>query len=326
VIRTLFTKGLKEVLTYSSRTKGSNKLWILIFHRVLEYPDPLREGEVDRMRFDQQMSWLSESFNVLSLNDAIDQLNADQLPSNAVTITFDDGYADNLHIATPILKKYNFPATVFVSTGFLDGGRMWNDTVIESIRNWPDERIDLSEFGMGIFSCKTDQDKRNVISIILTKIKHKAPRERQALVDTLASAVTELPSNLMLTTQGVKDLHLQGIEIGAHTVNHPILAALGRDEAQAEIEESKQELERIIGKDVSFFAYPNGRFMVDYTAEHVDMMGHLGFKAALSTHAGVSNTNSDVMQLSRFTPWDTVQYRFLLRAAKNYWSIGKHYS
>lgn len=318
VIQSLIASGLKLVTSLTSKKSGENKLWILIFHRVLDSPDPLRPGEVDRIAFDWQMSLLAKYFNVLSLNDAVDQLSAGELPPRAAAITFDDGYADNLSIATPILEKYDFPATVFVSTGFIDGGCMWNDTVIESIRNWPSPTMDLAHLGLGVINCQTVEEKRTAINTILNAIKHKNVCERQEIVDAMGSKVGGSPTNLMLSTDGVKELYSRGIEIGAHTVTHPILASLSESAARSEIENSKKTLENITCDQVKFFAYPNGRRGLDYTEVHVGMMQSLGFKAALSTHWGVSTKNCDRMQLARFTPWDTSEARFVLRAAKNY--------
>lgn len=318
MINSLVTKTLKAVLSLSSKTMTDHKLWILIFHRVLEKSDPLYPGEIDRVQFDQQMCLLAEHFNVLSLKGAVDRLSSGELPSRAVAITFDDGYADNLSIATPILKKYNLPATVFVSTGFLDGGRMWNDTVIESVRNWPDQQIDLSDLGLGSMECRTEQNKRDLISNILNAIKYRDPQSRQKFVDELSVRVAGLPTDLMLTTDGVRELHTQGIEIGAHTVSHPILASLDCNEAQREIAQSKEQLEEVIGERVRFFAYPNGRYQSDYNQSHVDMLRSLGFEAGLSTHWGVATHATDKMQLPRFTPWDNNSLRFMVRAAQNY--------
>ena len=308
-------------MSLSSKKGSGGKLWILIFHRVLEQPDPLRPGEADRVSFDWQMGILAKYFNVLSLHDAFEALSDGVLPARAVAITFDDGYADNLTLATPILEKYNFPATVFISTGFLDGGRMWNDTIIESVRNWSTSKIDLSHIEQGIVDCQTAEAKRNVISLILTKIKHRNPEERQAIVDMFAAQVDGLPQDLMLTTDGVKELHSRGIEIGAHTINHPILASLKNDEAQWEIAQGKQKLEKIIDNKIHFFAYPNGQFQSDYTDSHIEMLHDLGFKAAVSTHWGVATSDTDVMQLPRFTPWDGSTMRYLYRAAQNYRTV-----
>lgn len=107
---------------------------IAIFHRVLEAPDPLFAEEMHRARFDEVCAWLSAWFNVLPLDEAVKRLKQGALPDRALAITFDDGYADNHDIALPVLKAHGLCATFFVATDFLDGGRMWNDTVIESVR------------------------------------------------------------------------------------------------------------------------------------------------------------------------------------------------
>jgi peptidoglycan/xylan/chitin deacetylase (PgdA/CDA1 family) len=318
MLNSLLTKGLKLAMSVSSKKGRGGRLWILIFHRVLEQPDPLRPGEADGVSFDWQMGILDKYFNVLSLNDAFEALSKGVLPTRAVTITFDDGYADNLTLATPILEKYNFPATVFISAGFLDGGRMWNDTIIESVRNWPTSKIDLSHIGQGIVDCQTYETKRNVISIILTEIKHRSPKNRQAIVDMFAAQVEGLPQDLMLTTDGVKELHSRGIEIGAHTINHPILASLKDDDAYWEIAQGKQRLEAIVDSKIDFFAYPNGQYQSDYTDSHIKMLHDLGFKAAVSTNWGVATSDTNVMQLPRFTPWDGSNMRYIYRAIQNY--------
>ncbi|MBL4584173.1 MAG: polysaccharide deacetylase family protein [Pseudomonadales bacterium] len=265
-----------------------------------------------------QMSLLARLFNVLSLDDAMNRMESGTLPLRAVCVTFDDGYADNLYVALPIMKKYGIPATVFVATGFLDGGLMWNDSIIESVRNWPDPTIDLTEFDGGVLECRTEQHKKAAITVILNAIKHLNPDIRQAYVARIAAKVGQLPTNLMLTTAEVRELHKQGVEIGAHTVSHPILASLNDTDARSEIANGKERLERIIDDEVRYFAYPNGRYESDYLDVHVDMLKTLNFKAALSTHWGVASASTDTMQLPRFTPWDRSNVRFLLRAAQIY--------
>jgi len=106
-------------------------LTIFAYHRVLPMPDPLRPGEVVAEVFEEQMRFLSRHFAVLPLLEAARLLQKRNLPARACCITFDDGYADNLTVAQPILEKYQLPATVFVATGYLDGQRMFNDTVID---------------------------------------------------------------------------------------------------------------------------------------------------------------------------------------------------
>jgi len=109
----------------------------LLFHRVLQQADPLLADDPDRAAFEGLMRYLQRHFNVIPLQEAIELSASDELPRASLSITFDDGYADNVSEALPILQKLALPATFFVATDYLDGGRMWNDTVIETVRRSP---------------------------------------------------------------------------------------------------------------------------------------------------------------------------------------------
>ena len=82
---------------------------MMIFHRVLPEPDPLFPGEPDADRFDAQLALLEHWFNILPLPDAIRGLREERLPPRPLTITFDDGYADNCTVALPILRHRIIP-------------------------------------------------------------------------------------------------------------------------------------------------------------------------------------------------------------------------
>jgi len=115
----------------------------------------------------------------------------------------------------------------------------------------------------------------------------------------------------------VCELREMGMQVGAHTVSHPILRTLPREEARREIEVSKQVLEGLLGANVDLFAYPNGKPGEDYGPESVELVREAGFKAAVSTQWGVSTQRTDVFQLRRFTPWDRQGWRFGFRLWRN---------
>jgi peptidoglycan/xylan/chitin deacetylase (PgdA/CDA1 family) len=272
--------------------------------------------EVDKSIFDWQMALLAKYFNVLSLSEALERLENNTLPPRAVCITFDDGYADNYLNALPILLKYNLNATFFVASGFLDGGRMWNDTITETLRNLKQSELDLTKLGCGVFDIKTPEQKMVVASKIVAKVKHLSPSERESQVAYIASHCDDLPNHLMMTTQQLIQLNVAGMEIGGHTLTHPILASLGIDCANNEITENKRILETKLNKKIRYFAYPNGKPGKDYLPEHVEMVKNNGYEAAVSTSLGVSNKDSDKWQLARATPWDRTPEKFMLRMAR----------
>ena len=296
------------------------RLSILIFHRVFRTRDPLFPEEPDMARFGEILGWLGAWFRVLPLDDAVTRLQAGTLPARAVAISFDDGYADNFENALPLLEKHQLPATFFVSTGFLDGGRMWNDTVIEAIRACPDETLHLDDPGLGLgrFRLASVEDKRRAIETIIPRIKYLPVHERAENAERIARiAGVDLPSNLMMTSEQIRQLHRLGMQIGAHTMAHPNLVTIGLDEARKEIAGSKRFLEERLETRVRLFAYPNGKPGKDYSPEHVHLARELGFDAAFSTTHGCATRHSDPFQLPRFTPWDRTQTRFALRLLRN---------
>lgn len=309
---------IKSALQLVSPSGVDGGLSILIFHRVLPAPDPLFPGEVDCQMFDRVVGWLCQWFNVLPLEKAISHLRQGTLPARPVSITFDDGYADNLLYAAPILVKHQVSATFFIATAFIDGGRMWNDTIIESVRNSRASRLDAHFVGLDLLDLSSVDRKRQALSQLIPAIKHLPSPERADAVERVsASCAASLPNDLMLTSGQLKALRELGMDIGAHTVNHPILAKLDYLSARKEIAESRDFLEHVLGERITLFAYPNGRRDGDYTEDHVSIARDLGFTAAVTTNPGISRKNTNLFELPRFTPWDRTRARFGLRLLQN---------
>jgi peptidoglycan/xylan/chitin deacetylase (PgdA/CDA1 family) len=290
------------------------RLSILIYHRVTTAPDPLFPLEATADRFDAQMAVLKRCFNVLPLAEAAARLKDGSLPARAACITFDDGYADNLTIAAPILVRHGLPATFFVATAYLDGGRMFNDTVIEAIRRARDSYLDLHDLGLGRHDVSSAQAKAAAIGHILPIVKYLPVAQREEMVAALAERVADqpLPDDLMMTSSQVRQLHEMGMEIGGHTHRHPILAGLSRHAVCQDVGEGRERLEAILGARVRLFAYPNGRPGKDYLPDQARWLQAMGFDAAVSTQAGVSTHASDPWQLPRFTPWNPARFLPLL--------------
>ena len=297
------------------------KLSTLIFHRVLQVPDPMFPGEMHAAQFNAVCGWLRRWFNVLPLDQAVQRLADGSLPARAATITFDDGYADNHDIALPILQRHGLNATFFVATGFLNGGCMWNDTLIESVRRCPRETLDLTGtplFELGCLPLQTLAQRRQAIERLIGAVKYLAQPERNHCVSAVAKcAAAPLPNDLMMTDDKVRMLRRAGMVVGAHTVSHPILARLSHDRIRDEIVRSRDTLQYLLDEPVALFAYPNGKPDQDYLANAVDVVRSLGFAAAMSTKWGAARQSSDLFQLPRFTPWDQGSFRFGSRLAKN---------
>ena len=294
------------------------RLSIFIFHRVLPAPDPMRPDEPDAERFAWQMALVASLFRVLPLSAAVRRLRAGTLPARAACITFDDGYSDNHAIALPILRRLGLTATFFVATGFLNGGRMFNDTVIEVLRQAPAGTLDLSAAGLGRHELHSLADRRTAVQAILQRMKYGSLEQRERWLDGMVTAVeAALPTDLMMSDEQVADLAAQGMEVGAHTVNHPMLTRESRTRVHEELTESREVLRELTGRDVAAFAYPNGRLGDDFVDAHRELVAELGFDTAVSTHPGVGTRRTDPFLLPRFTPWDRSVPRFAARSARN---------
>lgn len=316
---------MKPLFRLLSPTGGRGRLSVLIFHRVLREVDPLFPDEVDAARFDALLGWVKSWFNVLPLDEAIRRLQDGSLPARAAALTFDDGYADNHDVALPLLQRHRLPCSFFVATGFLDGGRMWNDTLIEAVRRCTRPSLDLrglldaSGADLGLHVLGDDVHRRSALGGLINRIKYLTPQARLACVDEIAvRAEVRLPTDLMMTGGQVRALRHAGMQIGAHTVTHPILATLTPQQAADEIERSRSALQALLGERVGLFAYPNGKPGTDYLpAVHPGIVRELGFDAAVSTRWAAARRGDDVFQIPRFTPWDRGRLKFGMRLARN---------
>jgi peptidoglycan/xylan/chitin deacetylase (PgdA/CDA1 family) len=313
---------LRTAFSLLSPAGRQASLSVLIFHRVLPRPDPLFPDEVDAARFDRVCKWIKQWFNVLPLDEAVRRLGVGQLPARAMAITFDDGYRDNCELALPILKRHGLSATFFVATGYLDGGRMWNDTIVETLRCTALPTLDVDDLlgtGYGAMPLGDATQRRQAIDRILPVVKYRLPAERLRITSELTgrARVGALPDDLMMDSEQVVQLHRAGMQIGAHTVTHPILSRIAEPDVLQELSQSKAGLEALIGSTVSLFAYPNGAPGTDFGEREVQAARTCGFAAAVTTGWGVARSDTDVYRLPRFTPWGRTRARFALGLARN---------
>jgi len=278
-------------------------------------------GEPDAKRFATTLGWVSSWFNVLPLQEAVTRLRTGSLPSRAASITFDDGYADNCLVALPILMQSKLHATFFIATGFLNGGRMWNDTVIEAVRRTAKPELDLTHVKLGRYPTSSLSQRRSTIEAIISAAKYLPQARRDDVVACIQdSAGAHLPGDLMMSDDQVRRLNDAGMEIGAHTRTHPILAKCSNAIAEREIGDGRDDLAALLGAPVRLFAYPNGKPGRDYGPKDVSTVKRMGFDAAVSTARGAARQGADVFQLPRFTPWAVPRLpklHFAARMAQN---------
>lgn len=297
----------------------ATRLSALIFHRVFPVQDPFYPSEVYAEKFDELLSVLVRCFNVLPVGEAIALWRDGRLPPRALVITFDDGYADNFTVAYPILRKHGVEAAFFIASGYLDGGVMFNDLVIESLRRTQLDEIDLEWLGLGRRNIAGLPQRRSVTNEVLLKVKYLSLQEREeALARLISETQVDRPVDLMMSSEQLRALRDGGMEIGGHTMNHPILAVLDDQAAEDEIVANRAHLTQILGHSPRFFAYPNGKPGMDYLARDVRIVRRAGYEAAFTTSSGSIGKESDRFELPRFTPWERTPTRFSLRLAQNF--------
>jgi peptidoglycan/xylan/chitin deacetylase (PgdA/CDA1 family) len=307
---------LHSMLKMAGQLLSRGKLSILIYHQVLAEFDPMRPTEPTAKMFDWQMALLARYFTPLSLNEALERLAAGTLPANAVCVTFDDGYLNNLTVAQPILAKYRIPATVYVATAFRQGDNMWNDRIQDLCADQRRQQLKTAE---GAVALGDWPSRIAAAQQLLKQLKYLPVAERLQAVDALyqLNHAADYPARMMNDAQ-LQQLAALGVTIGAHTHNHPILKSLDSEAQQIEIAQNKNLLEQILQLPVEHFAYPNGVEGRDFDDVAVQLVAAAGFKSAVMTNWGYSTADTPVHRLKRFTPWDQQPLKFHLRLIKNY--------
>jgi peptidoglycan/xylan/chitin deacetylase (PgdA/CDA1 family) len=289
---------------------------ILTYHRVNDDDDPFFSA-LPTAVFERQMRHVARNYRVLPLEDLVERLQRGGLPRNALAITFDDGYRDNLTHAAPILSRLGLPATIFLATGFIGTAEVpWFDRLAQGLKKSPleavrtpwGENLDLAGVpnrlramtrALDYFKGVPDEDRHRALEAILT-----------------ALAVTDQRSfkNLMLSWDDVQALRGLGFAIGAHTVNHPILSRVTTKRAWTEILGSRTMIESACGAAPRLFAYPNGG-SEDYTDTVKRLVREAGFSCAVTTQFGLNTPNTNPWELRRGGPWEHHLPTFALKLA-----------
>jgi len=279
--------GFLDAYEFLRRKLTESQIAILMYHRVAPKNDNWSLEPLDPQSFRKQIEYLCQRYEILPLDKLVQYIRVGKsFPEKAIVITFDDGYKDNFHYAYPILMKYHVPATIFLTTGHIDTDKLfWWDKVSYILQHTCVEKIILDE--LGSHSLRSESDRLRVRSIVIERMKELPQERKEQLINKLISiSGVEFPSglgeSLILSWNEIRKMDDNGISFGAHTVNHPCLVNLHLEQAKWEIIQSKKEIEKELGKEVSAFSYPNG----DLSLELVEFIKESGFSCAVSILPG----------------------------------------
>jgi peptidoglycan/xylan/chitin deacetylase (PgdA/CDA1 family) len=317
--------GIKTAKTFSrwvqARIHGG--ALILGYHRVTDVLRDDYEVCISPVHFEEQMEQLSRHANPIRLSYLVECLKAGAIPPRSVAVTFDDGYADNLYQAKPILEKFGVPATVFVCTGY-SGKEFWWDELTRLVRSKQAGLHELTlQAGENRFQWNQLQSQSESDSIeIRTQFLQSVYRfilsldiddqnnvmEQIRKWSSLASG--EMPSHRGMTNEELLKLTKDGlIDLGAHSRYHPILTRLTMERQKDEIVSSKKDLEDLLGKHIAGFAYPNG----NSTILAKKIVQEIGFAFACTSYHDVIRPGIDLYELTRFWQQNVNGDKFMKR-------------
>lgn len=294
---------------------------VLIYHRVTSLSSDPQLLAVSPDNFLNQMLYLKDNFPVLRFEDDWSKLSG---PS--VVVTFDDGYADNVREALPVLEKVGVPATFFISTGSLESMcEFWWDELERIILAGRECRssFELRDQNLGKTWPTGNCAERNAMyqemhSLIKTLDVARRDDWLRQLRAWGGLAEEGRSTHRTMTINELQKLSASGAAtIGAHTVSHTPLAMLSSEEQQQEIVESRRQLEELTGRKVTVFSYPFGG-KDDYTSDTVRLCRKAGYARAASNFPGQVHRWTDLHQIPRqlVRDWPLDIFR---RKIKEFW-------
>lgn len=315
-------------MTYLKRFITKRKVWlksqliserslILIYHKISNEAKEIDPYSltVSPDNFSEHLNILKRYFNVISLPELLLRIKNKELLQKSVVITFDDGYLDNLTFAKPLLEKYQIPAAVFITTGYL-GKMFWWDLLISHILDLKSNTNIVLNGNMFRLNTNPKELEKclNEITYYFRSLTYQEKIEFVNEVYFVAHQSNRRDLSRSMTKEEIaKFSNSRFIEIGGHTVQHFPLSSLNEKEQCNEILANKFDLENIIQKEVNLFAYPHS----DYDSFTIDILNNNSFHCGATGPLGVIHNDSDPYQLNRLSVqnWNKNTFKLFLQ----YW-------
>ena len=294
-----------------ARAVQRSRAVVLTYHGVLdgsaEY-DYLNHNFIAAESFDAQMRYICRHYRPVALRELVAAYREGRTPpARSVAVTFDDGFANNFTVAYPILRRHSVPFTVFVTTGLLDtpGAMLWTERAKRSLFFYPESSVSLQLGGAPLTLDLSSRSARaDASKAVLNRLKRMSPAERNQALDDLERVCGSRPVQEhererydFLTWAQAREMASAGVEIGSHTVNHPILTTLDAGTLRDELAGSKRRVESALGQECLSFAYPNGS-PADFGSREKAALRECGYLCGLSLN-GSLNDQPDLYEVDR---------------------------
>lgn len=290
--------GVPRAILAARRLRRPGWLTVLNYHRVNQ-PESVAEldtGVLDATpeAFDSQMKLLRRHYSPVSLDDVLAHLDGRPLPANPVLVTFDDGYRDNLEIATPILRRHGIAATFFIATGYIGGRRLfWWDRLSWALKHARRRRFTVQahqpvEIDLDAGVAAAERRLQNVI-------KEVPGLDLEGLLRSLVRAAeapwneateSELVERHLMSWDQVRCLRQAGMHVGSHTRTHRVLQTVPLAELASELTGAREDLEAELREPVPAIAYPVGKPIATIPAIRAAVVS-AGYRIGFSYATGV---------------------------------------
>lgn len=289
---------------------------MLMYHKIGEQKNDFIPA-LNTSYFEKQINFLRRQYKITSLEDIL--TNNDK--KEKAIITFDDGYKCIYKYAYPILKKYNIPATVFLTVESIENNiPIWSDLLSFYVDVTQIKKFDFNVMDKKILFDLTTKGKKLISLKQIKEIFKRIPNdERLNLIKDLKLILginKNYNANLdMLSWPEIKEMSENNITFGGHTMTHPILTKIPLEKVRFEINESKKIIEKNLEKPVLTFAYPNGE-IEDFNEDIKNSLKSAGYRLACTTIFGKNDKNSDPYELKRVYTSGESLIKFALRLRK----------
>ena len=305
-------RWLKKALVQSSVLRLAGRFApsaavILAYHSIVENPQ-LTEHILgisrDRASFEAHMKMLAQKYNPVTIAEITEFVRGGRpLPQRAVAVTFDDGFADNYTVALPILARYGIPATFYIMVNAVACGSLpWYCRLRFAFHatHKPHWRAPDSD---RVYPLATASDRKAALTAGWEASARLTGDAQLRLVSAIEQSLEVEPPNgergFMMTWDQVRGLRRAGHAVGAHTLSHPNVAHVERNEARSEIVESKRRLEAEVGEVIEHFSYPHPALNPNWTPQTLELTREAGYKSAVLTTCGPVRPGDDPLALKR---------------------------